>query len=81
MTVHVYTTRKQPATRYKIDLGEGIRPMIVRRRPQARVWCQCCRKLRWASRCVVQVYYDKIDVFCSDGAGCKKGGKKSAKRA
>lgn len=81
MTMHVYTAKKQPATRYKVDLGKGFKPLVVRLHRQCHVWCQCCRSLRWAQNCVVQVYYDKTDFSCGEGLGCKNGGKKSAKRS
>ena len=35
------------------------------------LWCECCGKRHPAKNCVVQSYYDGLNVWCVDGKGCK----------
>ena len=87
MSVHVFSARVQPATRYRIDV-DGARPFIVRFSPRRQLCCRNCGKRRWAKYLSVQVYYDMTAVFCSDGHGCKRttrastcgGGRKGERR-
>ena len=67
--IHIFSARKQPATRYLLDVLD--KPRWVKIAPHAKVWTDCCRKLRIAKNCVVQVYYDKVPYWCKDGKGCK----------
>jgi hypothetical protein len=67
--VHIYTAKGQPATRY-VDDYSGKR-MIFRRPPKSLLWCHSCYQRRRAENCVVQVYYDCVQVWCAPGRGCK----------
>ena len=71
-TVHLYRRHHQPATRYVVEIGYGKRNRLwVRCGPRQRVRTSCCRKLRWAKHCTVQVYYDMVPFWCRPGHGCK----------
>ena len=64
MSVHVYTAALQPATEFVVDFGFGAH--TIRRKGRNVVQCWRCRKWRWASRCVVQVFYDSTRYWCRD---------------
>lgn len=68
--VHIYVTKKQPATRQRIALLPG-KPFIFRLKPRQLVWCSCCKKKRIADNCYAQVYYDLTRYSCREGKGCK----------
>ncbi len=70
MTAHIYTVRGQPATRYQVQLGERFTITIQRRR-RSLVWTDCCKRLRWAGNCTIQVYYDGSYHWCKSRHGCK----------
>lgn len=72
MTLHVFTVRRQPATRYLVDpLGDG--GIWIRNKPRTLLRTVCCKRLRVAANVAVQVYYDGVYASCRPGAGCKKG--------
>lgn len=77
-SLHVYTSRHQPATRWVAVLWLRRGKRIIehrlwhRLRPRQLVRTSCCSKLRWAARCTVQVYYDMIPYWCRKGHGCKE---------
>lgn len=56
MSLHIYTTHDQPATRWPADC-------LLR--------CVRCNKRRRAKNCKVKAYYDTTHVFCARG-GCAK---------
>lgn len=67
--VHIYTTNKQPATDYIDQCGEvDFRGGFA---PEKRIYTDCCGKKRKAKYCIVQCYYDGLNVWCADGRGCK----------
>jgi hypothetical protein len=69
---HIYTTKMQKATRFKVDLGKLGRRWI--KTPGNRLlWTWCCNKRRPAKNLVVQAYYDHTAVWCAPGKGCHKG--------
>ena len=68
-TVHIYTERLQPATRWT-DTHCG-RPMTFRWPGNRLLWCRCCFKYRQAKNCTVQSYYDGLMVWCAKGKGCE----------
>jgi len=67
--LHIYTAAHQPATRYEVlDFDP---PLFLENKPRALVRCWNCNRLRWASRCTVQVYYD-AHRFAGVDRNCKK---------
>jgi hypothetical protein len=70
-TLHVYTARVQRATHYIDDVLPNVR-FRVRHKPRELLWCQKCRKRRWAKYLTVQVYYDATFFWCADGHGCSR---------
>jgi len=75
MTIHIYTAKPQPATRFKIDVG-NTNPSWIRIPGNRLLYTDCCGKRRPAKNLTVQVYYDHTSAWCADGKGCKKGGKR-----
>lgn len=70
MTIHVYAAKRQPATRYLVDLGR-VRTWI--RCPERRpMFARCCKRMRIARNLLVQVYYDGVYASCKPGKGCKE---------
>lgn len=66
MSLHIYSTNLQPATKFVDDeIGEFTF------KPRKRLWTDCCKRRRIAANCNVAVYYGKIDVYCKPGKGCK----------
>ena len=70
---HIFTARKQPATRFKVQLWQKRTAHWVTFKPGHLFPTICCRKMRAAKNLLVQVYYDKIDYSCKPGKGCRKG--------
>jgi hypothetical protein len=69
VSLHIYTTHCQPATRYE---DHNIDPPHTFTHPgNSLVWCHCCEKRRPAKNAVVQVYYDGMYFWCAPGKGCK----------
>ena len=68
--VHVYTVGHQPATDFRERVNGSV--LWYRFSPRRCLFTSCCGRRRWAGNCTVQVYYDKIDVWCVDGKGCKR---------
>jgi hypothetical protein len=68
--VHVYTRGHQPATRYKVDVGD-VKPFWIKSPPNRMYRTNCCRRLRRARNLSVQVYYDATYYWCNKGTGCK----------
>lgn len=66
--IHIYTTPKQKATRYRDAGGFGI----INNKPQSLIRAWCCNKGRWAKNLTVQSYYDGDRYWCVEGKGCKK---------
>jgi len=71
MTLHLYTAKAQPATRFVVDVDLG-EPWTVEYKPRSLVRCWRCNRRRWAERCVVQAYYDGARFWCRDVKQCKK---------
>lgn len=69
--LHIYRADDQPATRFKIDVSDAIRPHWVQQRKRKQLPAFCCGKLRYAANLIVHVYYDGIYYFCKKGRGCK----------
>ena len=69
--LHIYRHADQPATRFKVDLFDGHRPMVFKRNPRAQIRASCCGQLRWAQNLTVQIYYDHTPYYCRDRKGCK----------
>lgn len=73
MTIHVYAAKRQPATRFRVDLdGRGIWIRSPARRP---MFARCCKRMRIARNLLVQVYYDGVYASCRPGKGCKEKGR------
>lgn len=76
MTLHVYTARSQPATRWRdpaaVRYGPRRRHWWHTNKPNRLLWTSCCDRRRPAKNLRVQLYDDEIRVFCSAGKGCKK---------
>ena len=68
--LHVYTARSQPATRYRVDLGERYRWFT--NPPRRRIPCASCRRVRVAASLTIQVYYDCARYQCAGGCRRKK---------
>jgi hypothetical protein len=68
--IHVYRTDHQPATRF-IDNHVPGDPHVFTKSPRRRVATYCCRMMRQAQHCTVQVSYDAIYFWCVPGHGCK----------
>lgn len=72
VSLHVYTAKAQPLTRYvlgnlahrPVDLGDQSMAFTVP--PRALYWCERCRRRRWASKLRIQVYYDCSRIFCAE---------------
>jgi hypothetical protein len=71
MSVHIFTAATQPLVRHKVDLDLGAPPHTVTVPKHRRVRCHFCGRLREARNLLIQVYYDKVHVFCGTG-GCSK---------
>lgn len=68
--IHIYASPWQPATRFS---DYCVEPMFVdERAPRSLVYCERCRRRRWAQHMEVQVYYDSIRTRCKAGHGCRK---------
>ncbi len=76
--LHIYTTTKQPATRWVDNCGT----IKVQGgwNPEDLLWCECCGKKRMAKNCDVQCYYDGMRIWCANGHGCKNQQAITAKR-
>lgn len=70
MTVHIHSTSHQPATKYKVVITD-TKTLTIHNTPRTRVGTQCCKRIRIAANCTVQVYYDEIWFWCRPGKGCK----------
>jgi len=69
MILHLYTVAHQPATAYVVQyIGGEVHTGF---RPGQWIWCLCCGKKRRAKNCVVQCYYDGMNIWCAPGYGCK----------
>jgi len=67
-TIHIYTARLQPATRYVAIAGS--RTFAVKNSPRKLLRTTCCKRLRIAANCVAQCFYDDERYFCASGKGC-----------
>ena len=65
--IHIYRADSQPMTRFDIGSIAGDRPRFLKYNKRHQIMCHQCRKMRYAKNLRVQVYYDKIHVFCADG--------------
>lgn len=68
--VHIFTTALQPATKFVMDLDEHGQIKAGYRGGRV-LWCGCCHQPRRARNCVVQCFYDGINVWCAPDKGCK----------
>ena len=59
----------QPATRWT-DTHSG-EPMVFVWPGNLLLWCGCCNRRRPAKNCVVQSFYDGLNVWCAPEKGCK----------
>jgi hypothetical protein len=67
--MHIYTEKLQPATCWTdIFLNP---PRQIGFDPNKMIYTKCCEKLRPAKDCVVQSYYDGLDIWCAPEKGCK----------
>lgn len=67
--LHIYTASIQPATSYVDDCGGVIfRGGFL---PEKKIYARCCGKKRSAKNCVVQCFYDGMNIWCAEGSGCK----------
>ena len=69
--LHIYTAPSQPATRYRVDIGDGGKPFLMGHPAGRRIYTDCCHKPRIAKNLVVQVYYDCTKYWCKKGKGCE----------
>lgn len=72
MSLHIYVSRKQPATRVYYGPELGIKPFWQRCSPRTLFRCHSCNSLRWASKINVQVYYDGNYQSCRDRIECAR---------
>ncbi len=70
--IHIFRAKDQPATRHVVDFGDPDLRFVVRFRRRTRLWCNRCKKRRWAAYLVAHVYYDGTWFYCKDGRGCWK---------
>lgn len=70
--VHVFSAPKQPATRFTVDVGDGIKPLVIRFAGRAQIRCRLCGKRHWAKYMSAQVYYDQTVYSCR--GGCRRQG-------
>lgn len=69
-TLHIYRAVAQPATRYRVGLGDET---VWLENPKNRaIRAACCGFRRCARNLSVQVYYDKHRFVCVAGKGCKE---------
>lgn len=59
----------QPATGWT-DTHSG-EPMFLSFEPDALIYTHCCRQKRPAKDCVVQSFYDGLQIWCAADKGCK----------
>ncbi len=79
MSLHIYVSRMQPATRvYYADLG--IKPFCLRRSRRSLIRCHSCNRVRWAAKIYVQVYGDGDRQSCRDRNECAAWKKAERKR-
>ncbi|HEY6965840.1 MAG TPA: hypothetical protein VI229_00100 [Burkholderiales bacterium] len=69
--LHIYRASDQPATRYVVDVSEGIKPFTIRNSPKRCLYAMCCRRRRVAANLIAHVYYDATMFFCRQDKGCK----------
>lgn len=72
--MHIFTTKKQPATNYIHSAGFRIKYP-----PKKRIRACCCNEVREARFLGVQSYYDGDRFYCVDGKGCKRPRKNAPK--
>ena len=76
---HLCTADMQPATGW-IDTHSS-EPMQMGYPPEYLIYTGCCRKKRPAKDCVVQSWYDGLNVWCAPERGCQHPDVIAAKRA
>lgn len=77
--LHVYRAPAQPATRYLVDFGEGLRHWM-KTKPRVLIFCCECDQRHRAENMVVRVYYDCHRYSCAPEKGCKAPGWKKPRR-
>jgi hypothetical protein len=78
MNLHIYTSPMQPLTKY---VDHTFDPPWECSTPGGRlVYCECCRKRRFARDVVIQCYYDGARLWCAPGRGCNNPKLAEAKR-
>jgi hypothetical protein len=71
VALHIYTAKRQPATRYHVAF-DADNDIWIRNKRRTLMRCFRCKKLHWAGNMFVQVYYDGVYQFCADGKGCAR---------
>lgn len=69
MNLHVYKAATQPATRFRVHVGD--RSFTVKHADRARLPCSRCRRRRWGVNLIARAYYDGTWFTCKPGKGCK----------
>lgn len=77
--LHIYTAKMQPATGWT-DTHSG-RPIQMGFEPDMLLHAGCCGKSRSAKDCVVQNFYDGLNIWCAPDKGCKDPQVIAAKKA
>lgn len=78
MTVHVFIERRQPATKYKVQLDDET--ITITNPAKRTIIADCCQRRRIARNLTVQVYYDCHRYQCADGKGCRMASQAKGKR-
>lgn len=67
MSVHIFTTRDQPYTKWRLG-RDIIDPPTrwFRCSPRKQAWCHICMRKRWAKNLKVRAYYDQTIVSCAE---------------
>lgn len=67
--MHIYTEKMQLATDWTDTHSRETMKMGFK--PEDMIYTSCCCKQRPAKDCVVQCYYDGLNVWCAPEKGCK----------
>jgi hypothetical protein len=67
--LHIYTASFQPATCWTDNCG--TEPFTVHWSAYQLLVCRCCYQRHRAENCVVQCFYDGLNIWCAPGKGCQ----------
>ena len=77
--MHIYTVSLQPATAYIYECGS--KSFHSGFQPDELIHTCCWGKKMRADTCVVQCFYDRLNIWCAEDKGCNDPGILAAKKA